>query len=133
MSAIIAQFAVEHGGDNGATLIDKEAVAAAKMRVEMERCGALQNPLYKIYASRGEDLEKNKALTPSIIEFAKIIEKADNKWLFGTEEPTMLDVYFAPIWKIFSDLKTPSVMHNMLDDTNYKENGGNHRKEMFFF
>ena len=45
-SGIIAQFAVEHGGDNGVALIPKDAVVAAKMRVEMERCGALLNPFY---------------------------------------------------------------------------------------
>jgi len=38
----------------------------------------------------------------------------------------MLDVYFAPFLETLSDWKAPSVMQNVLDDTVYQENGGNH-------
>ena len=65
-SAIIAQLAIEHGGDQGYELVPKDPIRAAKMRMEIERLGSLLSPFFAIYMSRGEDAEKNKALIPTI-------------------------------------------------------------------
>lgn len=43
--------------------------------------------------SRGEDVEVNKGLTMTFKNFDEILKEAgDDKFLFGTDHPTMLDV-----------------------------------------
>ena len=73
--------------------------------------------------SRGEDQEANKKLEETIIAFNEIIAKANGKFLFGTEEPNMLDVYYAPFLEIIYLWQAPSVMANILEDSNFKEKG----------
>ena len=66
----------------------RDPFAAAKMRLEIERCLPLLTAFYGVYQTRGEDSEKNLLLIPTITEFARMIEKAGDKFLFGTDEPT---------------------------------------------
>jgi hypothetical protein len=73
--------------------------------------------------SRGEDPEKNAALTPLIKEFARVIDQAEGKYLFGTDEPTLLDVMFLPILEAIQNWGD-SCMANVLEDCRYSENGG---------
>jgi glutathione S-transferase len=45
-SGIIAQFAIELGGDEGVALIPKDPFQAAKMRLEIERCSKIIGPFF---------------------------------------------------------------------------------------
>ena len=123
-SGIIVQLAIELGQGKGVDLVPKDPFAAAKMRLEIERCNQLLQPVYGIYGSRGEDPEKNALLAPTIVEFARMIKQADGKYLFGTDEPTQLDVMYMPFLETISDWKAPCVMQNILEDCKYAENGG---------
>lgn len=75
--------------------------------------------------TRGEDQEANKKLEELVVAFDSIITKANGKFLFGTEEPTMLDVYYAPFLELLNDWQAPSVMANVLEDCNFNEKGKN--------
>ena len=72
--------------------------------------------------TRGEDSEKNKALIPTIKAFDELIEKANGKYLFGTDEPTLLDVWFAPFLETFYDFRL-GVMNNILVDSEFDVHG----------
>ncbi len=54
-SAIIAQLAIELGGDNGVDLVPKDPIQGALMRMEIEKYGAHLAPFFQIYMTRGED------------------------------------------------------------------------------
>jgi len=51
--------------------------------------------------SRGEDAEKNKGLIPTIKAWDDMVK--NGTYMFGTEEPTMLDVYFMPFIETLVD------------------------------
>ena len=82
------QLAIELGQNKGVDLVPRDPFAAAKMRLEIERLQPLLNGFYGVYMTRGEDPEKNALLIPTLAEFARMIKKADGKFLFGTDEPT---------------------------------------------
>jgi hypothetical protein len=44
--------------------------------------------------------------------------------MFGTEEPTLMDVIFMPFLETFTDWNAPSCMANVLQDCNYAKSGG---------
>lgn len=119
-SGIVAQFAIEQGGDDGVSLIPKDPIQAAKMRVEMDRCQQLLQPFFGIYMSRGEDPEKNKALIPTVQAYNDLVK--NGTYMFGTEEPTLLDVHFMPFIETLVDFET-SVMSNVLADIEFEKNG----------
>lgn len=121
-SGVIAQFATEYSQE-GYELIPKNPVDAAKMRLKIEECGNLLKPFYAVYMSRGQDPEVNKGLIPTIEAFDSMIAKANGKFLFGTEQPTMLDVFFAPFLETFYDWRAPSVMSNVLADCEFDTRG----------
>lgn len=81
--------------------------------MEIERIGALLSNFFPIYMSRGEDPEKNKALIPTIKAWEALAK--NGTYLFGTEHPTLLDVYFAPFIETLVDWRH-SVMKNVVDD-----------------
>ena len=116
-------FAHEQGGENGVNLFPKDPIQAAKLRVDIENFGKFLQPLFGVMMSRGEDQEANKKLEETIIAFNEIIAKANGNFLFGTEEPSMLDVYYAPFLEIIYLWQAPSVMANILEDCNFKEKG----------
>ena len=87
-SAVIAQVAIEMNPEGGVEVVPKDPIQAAKMRLEMEKYGVYLQPFFGSYLSRGLDAEKNKALIPMLRAFNELIERADGKFLFGTEQPT---------------------------------------------
>jgi len=73
--------------------------------------------------SRGEDSEKNKLLTHTLVSFNEILLKAgDGKFLMGTAHPTLMDSMYAPFLEIFNDWQY-SVMSNVLDDAEFTKHG----------
>ena len=90
------------------------------MRVEMDRCQQLLQPMFQVYGSRGENAEKNKALAPSIKAYADLVK--NGTYMFGTEEPTLLDVHFMPFIETYVDWKD-SCMANVLADSDYEQHG----------
>ena len=99
-SGVVAMFAHEEGKDHGVDLFPKDPIEAAKLRVEIENASKYLTPFYATMLSRGEDQEKNKKLAEFIEGFSALLSKANGKFLFGTDEPTMLDVYYAPFLEI---------------------------------
>lgn len=84
------------------------------MRLLIEKCNPLMSTIYPVYGSRGQDPEKNKGLIPTLQFFNDLVKKADGKFLFGTDEPTLLDCWFVPFLETFTDWHAPSVMANVL-------------------
>lgn len=91
----------------------------------MENYAKHLNPFFGVYMTRGEDSEANKGLIPTIEAFDNLIVKADGKFLFGTDEPTLLDIWFAPFLETLVDWRSPSVMSNVLDDVDFATRGVN--------
>ena len=107
----------------GGDVVPQDPIKAALMRLQIEECNTWMMPIYQVYGSRGEDPEKVQNLIPTLQKFNALIKKADGKFLFGTDEPTMLDCWFTPFLETFTDWKEPSVMANVLAESNYAENG----------
>ena len=93
------------------------------MRVLIEDYNKHLMPLYGVFGSRGEDPEKNKALAETVKAFDALIAKAEGKFLFGTDQPTMLDVMYAPFLEMIHDWQAPCVMANVLADCDFATNG----------
>ena len=93
------------------------------MRLQIEECQKWMMPIFQVYGSRGEDPEKNKNLIPTLNNFSALIDKANGKFMFGTDEPTMLDCCFAPFLETFVDWKAPCVMANVLADCEWETHG----------
>lgn len=52
--------------DKGVELVPKCPIQAAKMRLVMQEFEKHLQPFFGVYMARGEDPEKNKALTASV-------------------------------------------------------------------
>jgi len=122
-SGVIAMFAHDQGKDHGFDLFPKDPIQAAKLRVEIENSSKYLSPLFAVMMSRGEDQEKNKKVVETVEGFSALLAKANGKFLFGTDEPTMLDVYYAPFLEILCSWKAPSVMENILEDCEFHTKG----------
>ena len=129
-SAIIAQIAIEAGGDQGVQLIPKDPIAAAKMRLEIEAFKNKITPLWSVLWPAGEYVGMDDAATD---KFGKEIlpyweslcaKTSDDKWLFGTAEPTLLDVTAAPFFEIIYCAQF-GVLSNVTDRLNVKQNAPN--------
>jgi len=98
-SLIISQFAIEQGKDQGLELVPKDPIVAAKMRLDIEAfvsSRVFSRPI--MYPSRGLDnatIDKFKEAGLPLWE-AICAKATDGKWLFGTDEPTLMDVHIAP-------------------------------------
>ena len=108
-------------------MIPKDPVEAAKMRLEIEGFKnkiALFWPI--IYPSIGTDpvpIDKFGAELLPIWE-AMCAKTSDDKWLFGTAEPTLLDVFTAPFFEILY-LWQDGVMSNVTDRLELAKNAPN--------
>ena len=122
-SAVIAQVGIEMNAGKGVDVIPKDPIQAAKMRLQIEECNTWMMPIYQVYGSRGEDPEKVKNLIPTLQKFNELIKKADGKFMFGTDEPTLLDCWFTPFLETFTDWRAPNVMNNVLVESEYDVNG----------
>ena len=122
-SAVIAQVAIELNHGKGVDVVPADPIQAALMRLQIEECNKWMMPIYQCYGSRGEDPEKNKNLIPTIQNFNALIEKANGKFMFGTDEPTMLDCWFTPFLETFVDWRAPNVMANVLEDCEWDLHG----------
>jgi len=107
-------------------LVPTDPITAAKMRLEIE---AFKNKLSifwpVIHPSVGTDpntIDKFGAELLPIWE-AMCAKYSDDKWLFGTSEPTLLDVHTAPFFEIlFNWLSPDSVMSNVTDRLELSKN-----------
>lgn len=116
-SGVISHFAVEHGKDQGLALIPSDPIAAAKMRLEIEAFHS-KTPILRpiMYPSRGTDnVIIDKFGAEGLPAWEALCAKATgDKWLFGTDEPTLLDVHTAPFMELIY-LWQDSVMSNVTD------------------
>lgn len=92
------------------------------MRMQIVKFEGLLQPFYGLYMTRGEDPETNKKAIPMLQAFNKLIEDADGKCLFGTPQPTMLDVMFLPFLETLSDWQH-TAYGNIHEDCDYKTHG----------
>ena len=125
-SGVISQLAVELGKDQGVELVPKDPIAAAKMRLEIEAFRNKTSIFWPVIGPTiGQDpvaIDKFGAELLPIWE-AMCAKYSDNKWLFGTSEPTLLDVYTAPFFEIlFNWLSPDSVMSNVTDRLELSKN-----------
>ena len=70
------------------------------MRLEMNKFEEIfDETFWDVYNSRHEDEEKLKAFKEKALsKFEEMCKKAGDKWLLGTDEPTMLDIHCAGMW-----------------------------------
>jgi hypothetical protein len=74
--------------------------------------------------ARGEDAEKNKALIPVILAYSELVK--NGTYMFGTDEPTMLDVMIMPFLEVMVDMKAPNVYAKIHVDAEWEQHGGAH-------
>lgn len=84
-------------------MVPKDPVEAAKMRLEIEGFRNKTSLFWPvIYPSVGTDLTTIDKFGAELLPVweAMCAKTSDDKWLFGTAEPTLLDVYSAPFFEI---------------------------------
>ena len=79
----------------------------------MAKFDPTMNAFWGVYASRYEDIDKIKEFADkSLTVWEAMTAECGVKWLFGTEEPTMLDVHAGGMWDL--------VYTHALNDSTYK-------------
>ena len=121
-SAIIAQLAIEMHKGKGVELIPEDPLEAARMRLMSVKFDGMLSAFYKVLRTRGLDPEANQGLIPLLQTFNKQLEAANGNYLFGTPEPTLLDVNFCPFLEIISDWQHTE-FSNIHEEIDYKTNG----------
>lgn len=84
-------------------MVPKDPVEAAKMRLEIEGFRNKMSLFWPvIHPSVGTDLTTIDKFGAELLPVweAMCAKTSDDKWLFGTAEPTLLDVYSAPFFEI---------------------------------
>ena len=67
----------------------------------MDKFGKMLPNMFGVILSRGQDVEKiNKYKTETLPLFEQMCTEANGKFLFGTDELTMLDIHCASMWEI---------------------------------
>jgi glutathione S-transferase len=115
------QFAHEMAPQQGLQLYPSDPVAAAKMRLRMEDFMKVFNAAWGVYFTRGEDdakIDDFAASLPQHNDFCSLTK--DGKWLFGTDEPTMLDIHCAPFWEFIVGFQYGE-FRNVWDRSNFAE------------
>ena len=100
-SGHLVQFALEAGAGKGLDLIPKDPILALRMRKAMEEFDRLKVSIFPVFGTRGQDNDKIDAFAATLHkhnDFAAFVDQG--KWLMGTSEPTLLDVWCAPFWEI---------------------------------
>lgn len=104
-SSICMNLALRLGADNGADLIPHDPMEAAKMRYAMEQFSKNEHDMNcnRLIMTRGQDEDKLLAFQyKSLPFFEEMCSKADDKFLLGTDDLTLLDIHCAPFWeKVF--------------------------------
>ena len=69
------------------------------MRLAMNDFDGLFETFWDVYNSRHEDAEKLEAFKKNgLAKFEEICKKAGDKWLLGTDDPTMFDIHYGAMW-----------------------------------
>ena len=91
----------EESTERGLTLIPKDPFVAVDMRLAMKDFDDIFSYFWEVYSSRHEDVEKLEAFkTHGLAKYEEICKKAGDKWLLGTEEPTLLDIHHGAMWDL---------------------------------
>jgi len=98
-------LAIELRSNSGIDLIPKDPIAAAKMRLEIEAFNSKANGFWPIIYHNyniGTDTDVIDKFGAELLpHWEAIAAKAtDDKWLFGTPEPTLMDVMICPFFEI---------------------------------
>ena len=111
-----------HEAGTGAT-VPKDPIQAAKMRLEMEVFNSKLGPYWAMILSRGQDDAKTDTFAKECLPyFEDICRKSEGKFLFRTEEPTLLDVNVAPMLELMSQFDG-SANQNCFDRLDMHKNG----------
>ena len=123
-SDIIMHFANEQGGKDGLELVPSDPIEAAKMRVEMANFGKALDGAWPLVMKRGEDVEANENFKINTLpKWEALVSKVpEGKWLFGTDEPTWLDLHSAPIWEMFFMMITDPTKEDLNKLVDFKTN-----------
>ena len=96
-SDVLMDFAHEVGAEAGLELFPKDALVAARMRLQMVKYNKFFNSIFAVYLSRGKDqlkMDNLAAILPELNEFLAPI--LNGTWLSGSNQPTMVDIYCEP-------------------------------------
>mmetsp|Transcript_13282 Transcript_13282/g.18100 ORF Transcript_13282/g.18100 Transcript_13282/m.18100 type:complete len:124 (+) Transcript_13282:1-372(+) len=104
-SGIQMQYALDAAAPGqGLALIPGDAIVAAQMRVKMADFDKkVLSHLFGVWLSRYQDLEKVDGYVSVAIPYNEALcpEVGSDKWLMGTDEMTLLDVYCGAMWDFF--------------------------------
>ena len=122
-SAVVMAFAEEYAKDSGVKLIPADPVAAAKMRIEMTKFDPTMSTVWPMFGSRFADESKTQAFKETTLpKWDAMAANAGDGWLFGTPEPTMLDVHVGAFWdSLYTTMTNDGVYRSLkesLDVTN---------------
>lgn len=120
-------FAEEYAKDSGVKLIPSDPVAAAKMRIEMAKFDPTMSSVWPLYVTRFADESKIQDFKESsLAKWEALAAKAGDNWLFGTAEPTMLDVHVGAFWDgLYTHLTNDGIYNSLrekVDVTNSAPN-----------
>jgi len=122
-SSVIMMYAHEAG--TGST-IPKDPIQAAKMRLEMEAFNGKTSSFVAMLYSGGQDAktidEKTDAFAKDLPYWEDMCRRSEGKFLFRTDEPTLLDVHVAPYFEKLAYFDG-SVNQNCFDRLDVHNNG----------
>jgi|EP00670_Eutreptiella_braarudii_P010276 glutathione S-transferase len=123
-SGVVAQFAHDYSSE-GFDLWPKDPTQAAFMRLEMAAFDATLGNFFAIYMSRGLDDETTDRFgSTGLVQWENLCAKAEGKWLFKTEEPSMLDCHVAGFMELLY-LYQDGVFSNCTDRLDLKNKAPN--------
>lgn len=123
-SGIVQHVALDEGKDNGLQLFPSDPIEAAKLRVELEDLMKMLKTFWPVFMGRGEDTEANETFIKEGLPLweAYASRHAEDKWLFGTDEPTMLDINLAPFWDMLFTWESAPAVADTIAQINFREN-----------
>ena len=103
-SDIAVEFALQKAGpDQGLDLIPRDPLRAALMRAKIAEFNKRLPVAFAMVMTRFQDMEKIDEFVAQIVPWQEqMIKRAgEGKWLLGTANLTLLDVYCGAVWDFF--------------------------------
>eukprot|EP00347_Sterkiella_histriomuscorum_P016573 403352676 len=98
-SRVLMELANDLGGKKGYQLYSDDPIKAARQRTLIEQVNNYERELFAYFASRGQKDSMNKHFVQIVLELEDLIGQhhyQGQKWLFGSEQPTMADLFIFP-------------------------------------
>jgi len=98
-SGIAVEYALQAGQGQGIELIPQDPVTAALMRVKMAKFDPTLGMMFAPYMTRYADPEAMQKMVNAVqIWESWVAEAGEGKYLMGTDEITLLDIYCGAFW-----------------------------------